>query len=268
MRAFEGVGDSEGNDAPGCFPAVICVGATTHRLSILNAQGTELKAMQGSQAGLIGPFSSTGPSMNGLTKPDVVAPGMLVVSSFSHYYFDESSTIGYIDDHGTSIPWGAYSGTSMSAPVVAGTIALWLQAKPSLTHEDVREIFSRTCRHPEESLTYPNNTYGYGEIDAYRGLLDVLGLTRIEDISLRQASAVRVYPAHGGIRLVFDKAPSASYNMKVKVYALSGICIHTEDLHIDGTDAYVKLPAIPSGIYAVQLGSPNHTIHESTLVRL
>ena len=156
----------------------------------------------------------------------------------------------------------------MSAPVVAGTIALWLQAKPSLTYEDVREIFSRTCRHPEESLTYPNNTYGYGEIDAYRGLLDVLGLTRIEDISLRQTSAVRVYPAHGGIRLVLDKAPSGPNNMKVKVYALSGICIHTENLHIDGTDAFVKLPALPSGIYAVQLGSPNQTIYESTLVRL
>ena len=68
----------------------------------------------------------------------------------------------------------------MACPVVAGTIALWLQAVPTLTREDIIGVFSRTCRKPDETLTYPNNVYGHGEIDAYRGLLDILGIDKNE----------------------------------------------------------------------------------------
>ena len=38
------------------------------------------------------------------------------------------------------------SGTSMSSPAVAGTIALWLQARPDLTPEDVMGVIRRTSR--------------------------------------------------------------------------------------------------------------------------
>ena len=31
------------------------------------------------------------------------------------------------------------------------------------------EILQRTCHHPEKNLDYPNNKYGYGEIDALAG---------------------------------------------------------------------------------------------------
>jgi subtilisin family serine protease len=115
--------------------------------------------------------------MNGLTKPDVVAPGTNVVSAYSHIYHPEKHVVASSELDGTLYHWGADSGTSMSAPVVAGVIALWLQANPGLTPDDIRGVLSRTCRQPEQGMGYPNSIYGYGEIDAYRGLLDVLGLT-------------------------------------------------------------------------------------------
>jgi len=62
----------------------------------------------------------------------------------------------------------------MSAPVVAGAIALWLQADPTLTSADCLEIFSKTCTHYDTSLSYPNNLYGYGQIDVAAGLGEVL----------------------------------------------------------------------------------------------
>ena len=65
----------------------------------------------------------------------------------------------------------------MSTPVVTGIVALWLQAKPDLTTEEVKDVIAHTARHSDPSLTYPNNEYGYGEIDAYKGLLYILNLT-------------------------------------------------------------------------------------------
>ena len=157
------------------------------------------------QPGYITKFSSCGPTFDERVKPDVVAPGTNVVASYSSLFHPEKEVVAYSDYEGERYPWGVQSGTSMSTPVVAGVIALWLQAKPDLTPQEVREVMQRSCRHPEEMYDYPNDVYGYGEIDAYRGLLEVLSLSGIEGISLHQPKGVQVFPVEGGLRLVFDR---------------------------------------------------------------
>ena len=251
---------------PGCFSAVLCVGATTHRLGVYNIEGKELKPIEGSKVGQIGTFSSTGPAMNGLMKPDVVAPGELVVSSMSHYNQLADYVVTFINDtDGTPYPWGASSGTSMSTPVVAGAIALWLQACPTLTTDEVRQVLSRTCRHPEPQLDYPNNTYGHGEIDVYRGLLDILGITAIGDVSLHHPEGVQISPVTGGLQLTFTHASEES--ITVNVYDLGGTCRHTANVSPAAkSELYVPLPPLGTGIYAVQINGK--TIKGSQLVRL
>ena len=186
--------------APGCFPSVICVGATAHRLGFINYQGEYKDHAAGRTIGWRSPYSSFGPTMNGLQKPDVMAPGDNIISSYSSYYLeanpdasDISSDVEHFDFQGRTYAWNANTGTSMACPVVAGVIALWLQAKPDLTREEIINAFSHTCRQPDTSLTYPNDQYGYGEIDAYRGLLYLLGIDGIEDVS-RQHTIPRQQP--------------------------------------------------------------------------
>lgn len=251
--------------APGCFPGLICVGATTHRLSIRNANGLEFSGSKEEESGKIGYYSSTGPAMNDLLKPDVVAPGTNVVASYSSIYHPEKEVVGYSDYEGERYPWGVNTGTSMSTPVVAGIIALWMQAKPDLTPQDVMEVMKRSCRHPEPRLDYPNEVYGYGEIDAYRGLLEVLSLSGIEGISLHQPSGVQVIPAEEGLRLVFDHV--VTQPVSVRVYNLSGVCIHTCQLTTVMPEVFVPLSSISSGIYAVQVETPDRSLQGSTLVR-
>ena len=67
--------------------------------------------------------------------------------------------------------YGAMQGTSMASPFVAGCVALWLQASPTLTPADITDIIRRSSRRPSAM----NNAewtplYGYGRIDAYKGL--------------------------------------------------------------------------------------------------
>ena len=252
--------------APGCFPSVICVGSTSHRLEIVNEQGEVQHSMDGTVAGMLSPFSSTGPTMNGLMKPDVVAPGGNVVSSYSHIAHPDNAIVGWSEFQGERYPWAADTGTSMSTPVVAGIIALWLQAKPDLTLEEVREVLSRSCRRPDTSLDYPNNFYGYGEIDAYRGLLEILGLSKIEGISLHQPQRVQVRPVNGDLQILFDDVPQAP--VAVKVYNLSGLCVYSESMRLSGTEITIDLPLLPQAVYAVQIETHDKNIQGSCLVRL
>ena len=252
--------------APSSFKSVISVGATSYRAAMKNMWGGQHKAHDGTVIGRISPYSSTGPTVDGLLKPDVVAPGTYVISSFSHYSPIRYSMMAESDFQGTTYPWGLETGTSMSAPMVAGTIALWLQAKPTLTTDEIREVFHRTCQHPDPEMAYPNYVYGYGEIDAYRGLLDILGADRIEGLSFHQPSQLRVYPSEGGLRLITDAPVSAS--LKIKVYTLSGACIHETSTVLNGTETRIPLPTHASDIYAVQIDTDIQNLKGSQLVRL
>ena len=160
---------------PSSSPYVISVGATAYRTGVLNTSG-EWAPLDYGTGGVVGRFSSTGPTLQGLTKPDVVAPGVNVISAFSSYYEQEDDAWEARRDverfwhDGRRYAWNAQSGTSMACPIVAGTIALWMQAIPTLTRQDVMEALAATAVRKDASLTYPNNKYGYGEIDARAGL--------------------------------------------------------------------------------------------------
>ena len=106
----------------------------------------------------------------------------------------------------------------MSTPAVAGIIALWLQANPHLTPQDVLGVMERTSRscgdYGEKTPWY----CGYGMIDAYSGLLDVLGMTNIEGLSREQSNRwdVRVTPERHLI--IYDRTPEGG-KANVKVFA-------------------------------------------------
>ena len=66
-------------------------------------------------------------------------------------------------------PYVNMSGTSMACPTVAGIIALWLQANPTLTLADVKEILANSCDNDEFTAKNPIR-WGYGKINAKKGL--------------------------------------------------------------------------------------------------
>lgn len=255
--------------SPSSAPCVISVGATSYRDSIQNMRGEWKKYWLGN-GGVWAAFSSVGPTFDGRIKPDVMAPGNNIISSFSSFYMEahpDASDLTWdldrYDFNGRSYAWVSSSGTSASCPAVAGAIALWLQAKPDLTPQEIKEVLSLTCRHYDKSLTYPNNKYGYGEIDVYRGLLYILGVDRVEEVSKTHTSA-RIRYADNQLSVSFEHPLSSS--VRLRLYTMNGRLVHTSTVKAGQTSQSLSLGSLPAGIYAVQLDGPS-SVKGSTLIR-
>ena len=116
--------------SPGNIPDVIGVGAVD-------------------QNGQVASFSSRGPvawtgAYNGtFVKPDVVAPGVAITSSFPGG--------GY----------GSLSGSSQAAPIAAGAVAVMLSAKPGSSVDAIKNALFQSASNNGQK----NNNTGYGEIN-------------------------------------------------------------------------------------------------------
>ncbi|MBR6283752.1 MAG: S8 family serine peptidase [Muribaculaceae bacterium] len=122
--------------------------------------------------------SSYGVSLNGVAQPTVAAPGTNVVSSLNHYNCAQAiaETMQW-----QGYPYGSMSGTSMSCPTVSGIIALWIQADPTLTLGNIKEIIAATSRNDEFTAVNPIK-WGYGKIDAAAGIEYINATTAINTI--------------------------------------------------------------------------------------
>lgn len=132
--------------SPGIAPEVITVGAMDDRRTPDRRDDR------------VAAFSSRGPTPDGLTKPDVLAPGVNVISLRAPGSFLDKTSLGArVDSWYLNL-----SGTSMATPIAAGVAALVLQRNPALTPNQVKAILTGTA----EDRGYPPDVQGAGYLDA------------------------------------------------------------------------------------------------------
>jgi serine protease AprX len=144
-----------GVTAPGNAPWVLTVGASSSNGSPTRDDDS------------VAAFSSRGPTyLDWSAKPDLVASGVGTVSlasANSTFYTTRPELLvnGFVS--GSDRAYLVLSGTSMAAPVVAGTVALMLEANPSLTPNAVKAILQYTA---EQRAGYNSHTQGGGFLNA------------------------------------------------------------------------------------------------------
>ena len=140
--------------APGNAPWVLTVGA-------YSTEGT-LTRWDDKVAG----YSSRGPSaIDYVAKPDLLAPGTGIVSladPTSEFYLTKSAYLLKGSRYTPKRPYLSLSGTSMASPVVAGTVALMMQANPNLKPNLVKAILQYTA----QTRHYDALTQGAGFLNA------------------------------------------------------------------------------------------------------
>lgn len=221
-------------------------------------------------------FSSHGPTADGRMKPDIAAPGTMIVSSYnsstcstsrSDYY---ATVVGQYYVNGTNYYYGSMEGTSMAAPVVTGVLATWLQARPTLTPEQVREVFAKSAK--TDSYTgsiagVGNNQWGYGKIDAYNGLVYCLNeLSGIEETGTPTRPMVYPNPAAESCYFVL---PSDDQQVTVALYSLNGaqvLNLYAGDV-LAGEQTDVSLNGIAPGIYLMRITGEKNQITTKLTVK-
>jgi serine protease AprX len=112
----------------------------------------------------VAPFSSRGPTADGIGRPDVLAPGVSIVSDRA-----PGSTVDSFRP-GARVGAGLFkgSGTSQASAVVAGLAARILDGDPTLTNDEVKGLLLGTADH---RLAGPAG--GAGMVDAEGALAAV-----------------------------------------------------------------------------------------------
>ena len=240
---------------PATCEDIITVGAYATKDSIINLFGQKIPYNLANKTGELAYFSSLGPTGDGRLKPDITAPGHTVVSSYNKKGIAgmEDFVVMQTGFKNESYLWGASSGTSMSCPFTTGVIALWLQANPTLTPDDIKDVFSRTAIQ-DQNLSYPNNIWGYGKIDAYKGLLDILGTTPTanEDIFTESpAEAVSVYAQNETIHVRWAEMPETA---NVRIYDMDGRLVAERQFNtVSSIDQSIPMSSTSTGVYIVKI---------------
>ena len=140
--------------------------------------------------GELGYFSSTGPTNDGRTKPDVVADG--------------------VGDYVAVVPgpdtYAYESGTSFSTPITAGIAALILSVRPDYTPMQVTNLLKNTAiryynQADSNTFSYPNNFYGWGIVNAWDAI-KTIGFVGSNDFTFWQKGssdyiAVKAFSSSG-----------------------------------------------------------------------
>ena len=195
-------------------------------------------------------FSSRGPvSVDGSNrlKPNVSAPGVWVRSS---------------------VPGGAYefsSGTSMAGPHVVGLVALIISANPELAGQVdlIEDIIEQTAvpKTTDQNCgeipgsEVPNNTYGFGRIDALAAVEAALALIEPSATKDQQVHLANVYPNPVTEELIIALADDTT--LSIELYNTQGERLLSRNL--GGAQGLFRLDmsSLAPGLYFYTLRSGN-----------
>lgn len=251
--------------------SALAVGAYCSKRDFINVSGSNVSYSGYAIRGQIAPFSSRGPSVDGRIKPDITAPGLVLGSAVSSYDpsflsagSSYSSVVKKYTDPGNSkeYSYAMLMGTSMSSPVASGIVALMLQANPSLTPLQVRQILAETALKDNYTGPLPapgNNTWGAGKINAMGAVIKALVLS-IDDVS-RQVTAMSVHPNPAQGYFTVSHLARVRAAALLYVFDVTGKVVFSSPLSIQpGANEFtINTTGWAAGVYIVSLHSVGGT---------
>ncbi|MGX1885123.1 S8 family peptidase [Streptomyces sp. NPDC055287] len=145
--------------SPGTAASAITVAASVTRTEWRDFNGSAQQAPW-LELGDIASFSSEGPLRDGARKPDITAPGAMIISALSRDAVDLPRHFITSDRH------VAFQGTSMATPFIAGVGALVLQRDPGCEPGKFKSLLRENAAVPGAGPDAFDPKWGHGLLNA------------------------------------------------------------------------------------------------------
>jgi len=248
-----------------CSPAAITVAAYVSKISFRNLAGAQQSYLGYATTNAIAPFSSIGPTADGRMKPDIAAPGMTIASGVNSYdvsYAPNGSNYSSSVAQYTFGPssrkyyYAEASGTSMSAPMFSGIVALLLQANPILTPLQIKQILSRTAYKDNFTTNTPDSTrWGFGKVNAYSMIKEAILMSGVNETKNNELKSINIYPnpSKGNYWVEFETVKKG--NVEIVVCDVMGKTMfeNIQPCQIGLNKLEINHPKVISGLYILKL---------------
>lgn len=247
-----------------CSDKTICVGNYTNRSSWICYNGSRTYDNTVVGGGIMW-NSSTGPTRDGRVRPDITAPGAntlscAVISTLPGIIAGSPEYVGVGGFH------VAGGGSSASSPVVAGSVALYLERFPNANYWEIKNAVTM-CAHTDNFTGFtglPNNTWGYGKVDAF-SMLTNCALT-VGENTLNENS-FQLFPnpvnGHAAFELQFNALKKESL---IEIYSVNGQLLFSEALQVGAASVNVPGELLASGMYFVRMSGDGFSDSQKLVV--
>ncbi len=174
-------------------------------------------------------FSSTGPTADGRTKPDVTAQGQ-----------------------GTTVisGWGSVSqgsGTSFSSPVTAGALACLWQSTLTFSAQDIRNAVRNTA----SKASLPDQLYGYG----IPNMMNARLFLAAPDNMVAEQTLFNLSPNPFSNAPLLQNRSNREENVDMEILSMTGQLIHSQKFTIsaNGTIRLTPFDKFQAGLYFIRI---------------
>lgn len=235
---------------------IIVAGAYTSAKSFTTMGGSQLSYQGATDNGELCTFSSYGITYQGNRLPDLCAPGSAIVAAVNSYNFVSPKTSDYTARatfNGKWNYWAAMQGTSMACPFISGTVALMLEADPTLDVDKVRTILTETAIAPPSSATSDQKLqWGAGRVDVLAAVKKVLDdKASVGAVFADDERNLIITPVDGGYN-VYVAGENA---ISVSVHDMTGRVVAAASADSNSVD--IATAQLPKGIYIISATGSN-----------
>lgn len=253
-----------------CSDGTICVGSYCSRVRWGNlggkaAQYTSVKDIKGE----VSTFTSYGRINDGRVLPHLIAPGSAIISSTNRYYVDKNfgtdtgELAARVDKDGESYYYEGYCGTSMATPAVTGTIALMLEADPTLKTAEALDILTKTAS--ADNLVSLDTTdparYGAGLMNTAKAVAETIRRASVGSIN---EDPDRQFALTNDGRLYTAVVAGATV-INATIYNIAGSAV--AHATADGDSVTIDASGLSTGVYILRVNANGGSYARRIIIR-